>query len=365
VGARADSDSDQPAHRRAIIIGLDGTAGAVFYDRVMKQKRAPNFEKLMETGVYAPCEDPKHDPKCARAQSGHRTGDKYQWLTGPGWGSVLTGVDNTKTKLTDNEDNDLAVFASSSKEHPTIMMQMISHGMKTAAGGVANFMTSNNHGVIDHGIIDYECGADAKFAPAVSYGDTSSCNLTARQASDGTDPARDEKLTRFLEQQIANPKIDLVMGVYDQIDATGHESGFSNNKKYLSSITTVDAQVGRLMQAIQTASKDRNEQWLIVVTADHGGHNILGIIPKGTHGKVDKLDDAIPFAMKTVGPGAPALYPLSYPVTHLDVHPTIMSWFGLPMTAGLDGHVQGLKNGAVQAPDMGSGQATPSAETAQ
>ena len=61
----------------------------------------------------------------------------------------------------------------------------------------------------------------------------------------------------------------------------------------------------------------------------------------GNHDVVDHDDDQIPFVIKTFGTSTP-LRDLTYPVTHMDVHPTVEAWFGLPLTPGLDGHVQGV-----------------------
>ena len=327
----------QAGHRRVLIIGLDGTTGSQFHYQTLVQKQAPVFADLMNTGKFTPCLSPM-DPKCARAQSGYRTGKDFRWLTGPGWCSVETGVDNTKHQIKDNSDDALSVFATTSKIHPTIQKVLISKGMKTAAGGVAAFMTAKKNGSVHSGSLDYECGADAQHKPLVKFDDKSSCNLTVRQAGDGSDSNRDARLTDFLESQVNDPSIDLVMGVYDQIDAQGHMSGFSSNPHYLQAITTADGQAGKLIRAVENGVSQRHEEWLVIVTSDHGGHNIA---LWGNHDVVDHDDDQIPFVIKTFGTSTP-LRDLTYPVTHMDVHPTVEAWFGLPLTPGLDGHVQGV-----------------------
>jgi len=345
INFSAQAIAEPPKHRRAIIIGLDGTTGSQFHYRTLVQHQAPNFEKIMADAKYTPCIAEKHpatggflDPRCARAHSGHRTGPEFKWLTGPGWCSVLTGVNNNKHAVTDNTPASLSTFSTTSHDHPTIMKQLISNGLKTAAGGVSAFMTSNNGGTVVPGIIDYECGAAKNHRPLLPASATTSCNLTARQAQDESKAARDENLTKFLAAQIADPNIDLVMGVYDTIDSAGHHSGFSSNKHYLETITQVDTMVGKLIAGIETGVRDRQEEWLVIVTADHGGHMIAAW---GIHDTRDKEDDSIPFIVRTYG-SSQQLHQLRYPVSHMDVHPTLMEWFGLPPTVGIDGHIQAL-----------------------
>lgn len=342
----AQSALASQGHRRALIIGLDGTTGNQLHYRALIQKQAPALAELMTDGKFAPCIDMKHpsrgghlDPRCARAQSGYRTGPDYRWLTGPGWCSVLTGVDNTKTGVKDNQPESLSVFASTSAEHPTFFRRLVSQGFKTAAGGVAAFMTSVNHGEVVEGITDYECGSDSRHRPRVAAEATSSCNLSVRRAGDGKDGKRDVELTQFLVNQIDDPSIDLVMGVMDQVDAAGHAHGFSSNHGYLDAITSADANVAKLIAAVEEGVRTRHEEWLVIVTADHGGHDIL---LWGMHDVIDKEDDAIPFVVKTFGTTTP-LHELTYPVTHMDVHPTVLSWFGISPTPGLDGHVQAIR----------------------
>ncbi len=52
---------------------------------------------------------------------------------------------------------------------------------------------------------------------------------------------------------------------FDEIDAAGHKSDFGS-PEYLEAIATVDGYIGQVIQSI-----DNNEEWLTVVTTDHGG----------------------------------------------------------------------------------------------
>ena len=126
-------------------------------------------------------------------------------------------------------------------------------------------------------------------------------------------------------------------GGLDGVDAAGHRHGFSSNDGYLSAMSVVDSQIKPLLTEVRKRAQLQNEQWLVLLTADHGGHNIL---LWGLHDTREGEDDAVPFVLATYG-NCTKLQPLKYPVRHMDVHPTVMAWFD-EESPGIDGKVQGL-----------------------
>jgi len=59
---------------------------------------------------------------------------------------------------------------------------------------------------------------------------------------------------------------------YDKVDLTGHSSGFSpSNPAYISAIEDVDANIGVVINALHARPNYANEDWLIILTTDHGG----------------------------------------------------------------------------------------------
>ena len=83
---------------------------------------------------------------------------------------------------------------------------------------------------------------------------------------------KDEKLANqaanFLTQQ--NPHAVFVY--FGQVDEIGHQDGFHPSvPSYLQALRTVDTHVASLMQAIHSRPKYLEENWLIVISTDHGG----------------------------------------------------------------------------------------------
>lgn len=330
--------------RRVLIVGIDGATGNQLHYQALIQNKMPSVKRLMQEGKFTPCINEDHpktgghkDPRCARAHSGVKSGSEFQWLTGPGWLSVLTGLDNRHHGVKDNQPQNLEVYTETRKQWPTFMMRAKRNGLHTAAGGVANFLTSQGE-KSKPGILDYECGANSLHWPAISPSATSTCNLTQRQAGDNHSASRDKNLAQFMKKQIENPDMDLIMGVFDGVDSAGHHYGFSSNDGYLSAMTVVDSQIKPLLNEVRSRAQQFSEEWLVILTSDHGGHSILRW---GLHDTRVGEDDAIPFIIATYG-SCNKLLPLRYPVTHMDVHPTVMAWFG-ETSPGVDGHVQGIR----------------------
>lgn len=334
----ADSQNPTPPtlRRRALIIGLDGTTGNQFNYQVFSQNKAPNLKDMLLKGKFTICESDR-DTRCARTHSGPRFNGDYQWLTGPGWASVLTGVDNKRHGVKDNNDASLKAFTRSTRQYPSLFARAKKFGRKTAAAGVGAFLSSRNNNKVYYGVTDYECGF-SQSGPAVNFDAETSCNLDYRKSFNSTDPERDNRLTEWMLSKINDPTIDITMGVFDIIDTVGHSNGFDNNDNYLQAISDTDTRIGHILNAIKLRAPLHNEEWLVMLTSDHGGHRI-GLW--GDHGKNLFADEVVPFAMATYG-SEKRLTPLIYPVTHMDIHPTVMYWFKIP-SIGVDGHIQGLQ----------------------
>ena len=59
---------------------------------------------------------------------------------------------------------------------------------------------------------------------------------------------------------------------FDDVDHAGHSDGFSPNvSQYITAIEGVDALLAPIIQAISLRPNYANEDWLILITSDHGG----------------------------------------------------------------------------------------------
>ena len=65
---------------------------------------------------------------------------------------------------------------------------------------------------------------------------------------------------------------DIVFNIYERPDETGHGYGFSNDvPEYVNAMRLCDRDAYALIQTIQTRATYAAEDWLILMTSDHGG----------------------------------------------------------------------------------------------
>lgn len=101
---------------------------------------------------------------------------------------------------------------------------------------------------------------------------------------------------------------------------------------YLASITFVDSQVGRLLDALDASGHADNT--VIVLWSDHGWH--LG--EKLITGKNTLWDRSARVPLIFAGPGISEGARVTSPAELLDIYPTLAELAGLPAAEGLEGH---------------------------
>ncbi|TWT30919.1 sulfatase [Blastopirellula retiformator] len=111
------------------------------------------------------------------------------------------------------------------------------------------------------------------------------------------------------------------------------ESGEWKNlvRSYLACTSFVDAQVGRVMEALEKNGYANNT--VIVLWSDHGWH--LG--EKGITGKNTLWDRSTRVPLIFAGPGVAIHGKCEQPVELLDIYPTLIDLCGLPAKADLEG----------------------------
>jgi choline-sulfatase len=103
-------------------------------------------------------------------------------------------------------------------------------------------------------------------------------------------------------------------------------------RAYLATISFMDAQVGRLLDALESSGLAGNT--IVVLWSDHGWH--LG--EKGISGKNTLWERSTRVPLIFAGPGIVAGARCQRPVELLDLYPTLLELSGLPTPAALEGH---------------------------
>ncbi len=73
---------------------------------------------------------------------------------------------------------------------------------------------------------------------------------------------------------------DFIFSIFEYCDHTGHSSGFGpKNRKYSAAFDSAQATSDKIIEAIKSRPTYETEDWLILITADHGGYDL-------THGSM-------------------------------------------------------------------------------
>ncbi len=204
--------------------------------------------------------------------------------SGPGWASILSGVEVDKHLVIDNDS-----FPRRDPAFPSLVKRAHDAGVFTCAW--VNWFPLWTE------LFAPEQAADrGLLAPADTW-------------------VLDEATMGLHEADCGLTFIHL-----DDVDKNGHLTGFSpGNPNYMDAIARKDADVAALLAAIAERPRAAREDWLVIVATDHGGEGL-------NHGPKDAVNRTIP--MIVAGPGiTPATIDGS---SHLDVAPTALHWLGIP-----------------------------------
>lgn len=240
------------AGRRVLFIGIDGCrADAVV--AAMERGLAPQLKTLSESEhglltrqFYAGGEKdtPTHQPT----------------ISGPGWSSLLTGVWMDKHGVRDNR------FIGGRFQSHAHFMRHIKEAKPTAfCASFADWPPIHDF-IADGSRVNDQEFLDVKFT----------CTPDAsRHFVDNPEKdieIRDEALKTLRTQ---NP--DAMFVYFGQVDEFGHgavdsRASFSpDSTLYMNAISHVDSHVGELLRAMRARPKFTEEDWLVLITTDHGG----------------------------------------------------------------------------------------------
>lgn len=270
--------------QKVLLIGIDGLRADVAMIPL------PNIRRLQSMGTCSFWADVQSTASA---------------VSGPGWGSMFTGVEPSKHLVDGNNDLDDIAY-------PTVFKMVKDTFDKSVAASV-----SWDPLITD--IIDAE----------------DETTLDARFLGDYDDDAVAAKSVEW----ILSDEYDFIFAAFDGPDAAGHSSGFDGYlSSYQKSVMATDALVGQLLDAVLAASAGK--EWLIILTSDHGG--------EGTnHGPSDAYNRKIPLLVSSNSPRVNiGGVSVDDPGSQMDVLPTIMHFFGGPSAVpdGLDGQVFGFKD---------------------
>ena len=206
--------SAQTLEKKVLFIGIDGVR-----TDALQSASTPTIDSLMTTGLYT-------------------FGSWHLGITvsGPSWSDMLTGVWESKHGVTSNSYtgshyNDYPYFVTRAKEkNPSLKAVQIT-----------------SWGPMSYNV--YNDGWDSKIVVP-----------------------SDDACESAAVLQLADPDLDILFVHIDDCDAQGHSNGFHPSiSPYMNQLEYVDAQVKDIVDAVMARPTYSSEDWLILLTTDHGG----------------------------------------------------------------------------------------------
>lgn len=213
--------------RKVLFIGIDGCR----FDAI-EAANTPNLDALMADGCYS--------DHCLIL------GDRYQkndTVSGPGWSSILTGVWADKHGVHDNDFK-----GKNYKEYPHIFARLKEVHPDAYTASIVTWLPIHLH------ILS---GANFRQQYVPLFDDYVPADKKA--AADAVKILTDK-----------NPTI--LFFYIGQVDEAGHKHGFHpSQKEYIAAIEQADKHVGEVVAAMKARGSFADEEWLVLVTSDHGG----------------------------------------------------------------------------------------------
>ena len=167
--------------------------------------------------------------------------------TAPGWCSVLTGQWADKTGITGNG-------ITKSLEYKTLLTSLTEDKVIDSA----LFSTTWDGHFVDD---------DSTYKAEKAYCEEKGLDVTFSKTSNDT-TAANVAIDNLKEENCA----DFIFAIYEGTDHAGHSFGFStNNPIYDVGFRINDVLAYRTINAIENRDTYDTEDWLIIITSDHGG----------------------------------------------------------------------------------------------
>ena len=250
------TDTDCGKRKKALIVGFDGARADGMLNLV--KSRDPKLDVTNENSPLSAVCAVKEQGGLYLTYAGGEPGDrqtKQDTSTAPGWASVLTGVWAREHGVYGMETMNSA--------YPTALLELARRGVSACFYGLWETHFANTY--------KGEIETAQKERLPLEY-------LHCKSEND-----LHGQLLRAIDADV-----DCIFGVYEGPDSCGHGVSFTNNNYlYKKSISDCDRCAYELMERIRARDTYENEDWLILITSDHGGH-------KRRHG-TQKIQDRMTF----------------------------------------------------------------------
>ena len=205
-------------NKKLLFIGIDGCR-----PDALTQAQTPNIDGLINDCIYI------NNALCSI--NGQPT------VSGPGWSTMITGVWYDKHGVSDN-----SFSGSNFDEYPPFNVLLEESGQEYHTASF--IMWTPIHTQIFGSTMDYN---------------------ELHSTYDGS-------VAQGAADYMSTPNVDVIFLDFDDVDIAGHSYGFSPEvDQYIDAIENVDGYIGWVIDSMENRPTFQNEDWLIMITSDHGG----------------------------------------------------------------------------------------------
>ena len=243
-----NSLSAQTKIKKAIFIIADGIPADV-----IEKLELPNFKKIAQQGGFA------------KALVGGEKGAYSQTptISAVGYNSVLTGTWVNKHNVWDND------IAAPNYHYPTIFRLLKTQSPEKKIGIFSSWQDNRTKlvgdGMNETGSINFDYKFDGLELDTINYPHDGERDFMHRI---------DESVTNEAAKTIRANAPDLSWLYLEYTDDMGHMHG--DSPEFYKAIGYMDKQIGLIWNAIEYRQQNFNEDWLILVTTDHGRDSATG-----------------------------------------------------------------------------------------
>ncbi len=204
--------------KKVLLIGVDGLSSTRLGDFNL-----PNYDRLIADGLY---ED-------------GTTVNSRPSLSGPGWSDILCGVNNDKHGVRNNN-----FTGRNYNQWPNFLERL--EGIDSSFNTYAIVNWSGFDHIFENNAID-------------EY---------HRPLGDSV-AEEDEEVRDIAEDILTNDNPDAMYVYFHNVDTQGHAHGGSSTQ-YRDAAETIDGHIGDLIDAVESRPAFNDENWLIMISSDHG-----------------------------------------------------------------------------------------------
>ena len=232
-----DSD-DNGKVKKVAFIGFDGVRADCIVPNIKT-----NYDAHMSTEPFSLIQELADNKGLFISFTGGVKGDLQGTSTPPGWATLLTGVWKSQHGVD---------WGCVMKKRETVLMEYARQGKKTAFNAIWPTHFKETYSV--------EIASSKKLGLPIEY----------YECEDN-----DDILTQRMIQCVTEKNCDISFCILELPDHVGHgtELGFwKQNPQYINAVEHCDKNAYLISEAIKARPNYNNEDWLIIVSTDHGGH---------------------------------------------------------------------------------------------